>query len=465
MLLGAILTTFLNVISLIRLTIYPLGKVSLGMFFLLAVFSQLSGASAQGVRADTPDRLRQAYEKAFETMFKDPGNLKKTFAFSGLAIKTGDFEGAISSLERMLILDPNLPRVRFELGVLYFKLGSYDVSATYFEELIADKKTPKEILEKAAPFVVEIDRRVKNYSLSVSTFSGLRYQTNASSGPRSTKAVLFGSPTFLPDEFTNKGDVDVFVSGGINYSYDFQSEPKNFLEAGLNFYGNEQSDQTFVNARVFDAHIGPRLVMPVDFLGNPVVRPFIAADYLIVSEDESYYSHGGGFSADFRVSETLNLKLDARIMARENKEATVLDGYRNRVTMNASYIASKSVQIQFSSTLAAEETKTNIQNNRDYSVNLAVNKTFADPFNVIKDSLSIGVSVGGGFREYGGPDPTIDPTTTRNDYTIRINPSLTIPAGDSTAILISGGYTSVDSNVPNSEYDNLSVTLGLSKQF
>ncbi|MEC7973931.1 MAG: tetratricopeptide repeat protein [Pseudomonadota bacterium] len=434
-------------------------------FVSILAFFTPSLAGAQGVNQNTPDQVRRAYDKAFETMFKDPANLEKTFSFAGLAIKAGDFEGAISSLERMLILDPNLPRVRYELGVLYFKLGSYDVAATYFEELLEDKNTPKVLVEKAAPFIEEIESRLTNHSFSGSIFSGIKYQTNASSGPRSTKVKLFGAPSFLPDEFTNKGDFDVFASGSINYSYDFQSEPKKLLEAGLNVYGNEQFDQTFVNARVIDAHIGPKLIVPLAFLNNPIVRPFIAGDYLIVSEDESYYSHGAGFSADIRATEKLNLNLDARVMARENKDASILDGFRNRMTINASYIASETMQIQFSSIVATEETKTNIQNNRDYTLNASINKTFKAPFNLIKDPLSAGLSFGGSFREYAGPNPTIDPDTTRNDYTIRFSPSLTIPAGETMAILLSAGFTRVDSNIPNSEYDNISVTLGISKQF
>ena len=434
-------------------------------FVSILAFFTPSLAGAQGVNQNTPDQVRRAYDKAFETMFKDPANLEKTFSFAGLAIKAGDFEGAISSLERMLILDPNLPRVRYELGVLYFKLGSYDVAATYFEELLEDKNTPKVLVEKAAPFIEEIESRLTNHSFSGSIFSGIKYQTNASSGPRSTKVKLFGAPSFLPDEFTNKGDFDVFASGSINYSYDFQSEPKKLLEAGLNVYGNEQFDQTFVNARVIDAHIGPKLIVPLAFLNNPIVRPFIAGDYLIVSEDESYYSHGAGFSADIRATEKLNLNLDARVMARENKDASILDGFRNRMTINASYIASETMQIQFSSIVATEETKTNIQNNRDYTLNASINKTFKAPFNLIKYPLSAGLSFGGSFREYAGPNPTIDPDTTRNDYTIRFSPSLTIPAGETMAILLSAGVTRVDSNIPNSEYDNISVTLGISKQF
>ena len=64
-------------------------------------------ALAQGVNPNTPDQIRRAYDKAFETMFKDPGNLEKTFSFAGLAIKAGDFEGAISVSYTHLTLPTN----------------------------------------------------------------------------------------------------------------------------------------------------------------------------------------------------------------------------------------------------------------------------------------------------------------------------------------------------------------------
>ena len=150
---------------------------------------------------------------------------------------------------------------------------------------------------------------------------------------------------------------------------------------------------------------------------------------------------------------------------RENEDASVLDGYRNNLSVNASYIVSKTIQAQFSSTLATEETKTKLQNNRDYGLNATVSKIFFDPFKFLKEPLTASVSLGGSFREYGNPNPAIDPRTTRNDYTIRLSPSLTIPAGQNMALMLSGGYTKVDSNVPNSEYDNLSVTFGISRQF
>ena len=34
------------------------------------------------------------------------------------------------------VFNPNLPRVKLELGVLYFKLGSYELARSYFQEAV-----------------------------------------------------------------------------------------------------------------------------------------------------------------------------------------------------------------------------------------------------------------------------------------------------------------------------------------
>ncbi len=70
----------------------------------------------QGLGDEERSALEKEYEAAFQAVLKDPGNLDKTFRFAELAVAVGDLEGAISALERMLIYNPKLPRVRLELG-------------------------------------------------------------------------------------------------------------------------------------------------------------------------------------------------------------------------------------------------------------------------------------------------------------------------------------------------------------
>ena len=55
-------------------------------------------------------------------MIRQPANLDVLFRFASVASQTGDLEGAISALERMLLINANLPRVRLELGAFLLEV-------------------------------------------------------------------------------------------------------------------------------------------------------------------------------------------------------------------------------------------------------------------------------------------------------------------------------------------------------
>ena len=81
------------------------------------------GASMKHASAQAPavpsSELKQQYDAAFQETLSKPADLDVLFRFASLAAQTGDLEGAISALERMLLINPDLPRVRLELGGLY----------------------------------------------------------------------------------------------------------------------------------------------------------------------------------------------------------------------------------------------------------------------------------------------------------------------------------------------------------
>lgn len=55
-----------------------------------------------------------------QRMIANPSDLDLAFQYAQASCDAGDYEGAISALERMLIYAPNTPRIQFELGVLYY---------------------------------------------------------------------------------------------------------------------------------------------------------------------------------------------------------------------------------------------------------------------------------------------------------------------------------------------------------
>ena len=107
----------------------------------------------------TPGELDRQYDASFQEMLRQPANLDVLFKFATLASQTGDLEGAISALERMLVISSDLPRVRLELGVLYYRLGSYEVARTYLETALKSPTVSPEVSSLAQQLMAKIQRR------------------------------------------------------------------------------------------------------------------------------------------------------------------------------------------------------------------------------------------------------------------------------------------------------------------
>ena len=77
-------------------------------------------------RADGADQaaLQAQKDQLFQKMLANPADLDVAFDYANVSAQLGDNEGAVSALERMLLFNPNLPRVDLELGALYFRMGS-----------------------------------------------------------------------------------------------------------------------------------------------------------------------------------------------------------------------------------------------------------------------------------------------------------------------------------------------------
>jgi Flp pilus assembly protein TadD len=102
--------------------------------------------------AATPAQ-RAAYDKAFQTALDKPSDPETLARFAELAVQIGDIEGAISALERLLIVDSRQPEVRLELGVLYFRLGSKEAALTYLEAARAAPEATPRVRERAEAFL------------------------------------------------------------------------------------------------------------------------------------------------------------------------------------------------------------------------------------------------------------------------------------------------------------------------
>lgn len=118
-----------------------------------------SQTQSQSPAATEPtEEMRKAYDAAFQETLRKPSDPATLVAFAEIAIKTGDLEGAISALDRLLLIDADQPEVKLELGVLYFRLGSFEAARGYLDEARSSKRASPALRERAASYLKEIKR-------------------------------------------------------------------------------------------------------------------------------------------------------------------------------------------------------------------------------------------------------------------------------------------------------------------
>ncbi len=108
----------------------------------------------QSVRAEAS--LEQQFEAAFQRMYEEPSNVDLTLEYARLAIAIKDYEAAIPPLERLLMFNPNLTKLKLKLGEMYYNLKSYDMAKIYFAEVVEASSGQGELAKKAEAFLAKM---------------------------------------------------------------------------------------------------------------------------------------------------------------------------------------------------------------------------------------------------------------------------------------------------------------------
>ena len=121
--------------------------------------SQQPAPGPVGLPAAPSPRLRAAYDEAFQLSMQNPADPPTLAKFAELAIQVGDIEGAISALERLLLIDGEQADVKLELGVLYYRLGSVEAARMYLDAARTSAQASADVKARADTFLKAIPNK------------------------------------------------------------------------------------------------------------------------------------------------------------------------------------------------------------------------------------------------------------------------------------------------------------------
>ena len=421
--------------------------------------------------------VNKQYDAAFLEMYEDVGNLDKTFRFAELAIAVGDLEGAVAALERMLIIEPDLPQVRMQLGTLYFQLASYAMALTYLNAVVAHDEVPDDVKQSAQDLITQIDALTSPHRFNGTVVAGVRYQSNANGGPMTQNIRLFGGSAVLDEEYTHQSDWDVSLAGQFNYVYDFETEPSMTLETGVSAYSSWQDTQSQVDTTLFELQVGPRVIFTPKPGTALDLRPYAVVNDMALGGKDSFEGIGAGLDLAFRTSMSSSWNAGTRYVDRDYNqiEEAGLKGPRTRIFGGRTFGISDMTIGTINLSAFNEDTDEKSSAYWEYGVQAVIQhnlanlspepRLFGRPLTFTPTPWTVSFNIGFYDKSYDEANPGVDASVVRQDESLRTSASLVIPLTSRLNLLTTAGYTDVDSNLPNYANENWFSSISVLGQF
>jgi len=435
----------------------------------LAVAALMVGGHSSGFAAEASEQRREAL---LQQMLARPNDLDLAFEYAHLSADAGDYEGAISTLERMLIYAPNTPRIQFELGVLYYRLGAYDVARSYFEQVLANPSVPPDIAKQVKLYIQQLSLAADPPAFSASIFSAIRYETNANFGPGTQSVILNGIDFTLDSQSVGKPGWSALNIGTLHYSYDLKKQGDkiefDFLAYSTAYFDNDLDD---IDLDFFEWTLGPSFNLKRWGWGQTRLYTYAIADLAYLGYDTYFTAPGAGirllsFSAERSV---LDARLETRY--REFNDTYDLptnswrDGFQTRLGVNYSYYATPEFVITTQGYMQREDADVEFYANWEIALSGGFAWTFDNP--MCKCKYPWTWQVGGGviLRDYDAPDPTINFFEAEEDETWWARTAVVVPVAETWALVPQVEYRDQQSNYDIRTFDNLTTLLGVQKRF
>jgi hypothetical protein len=138
-------------------------------------------ADAQGVSQD--------YADAFAARVATPGDTTALSSFINTAVREGQYDQAISTVEQHLISAPRDAKARLIAGRLYNHIGSYELARRQLRHALSIGTLTPEETEEAEQLLGVVERALEGWTYGVAVSGGVRYESTDRGNAGSTDFV------------------------------------------------------------------------------------------------------------------------------------------------------------------------------------------------------------------------------------------------------------------------------------
>lgn len=399
--------------------------------------------------------------RALERAMQDqPGNLDNYFQYGQLCMQLGYFENAVKAYEHMLAVNPQLDRVKLDLGLAYTRTKQYDKASALLKD-VRERDIPPQVKKNIDFVLAQIDQESQVHFFSGSLGFGLNYDTNGNSSSDSGRVTVLDTSIPLGASQKEQKDLQAYATASLSHRYRPQDD--NIEDAQFEWvstgsiYSNEQEHLDELNLKVLSLQTGPSFL-----LEHLDTRVNLTGNYTHVILDGYSYLRVAGTKINAEYFYSKELKLESSLLReyREFLDSPTVSTYDDRSGPAAqwdigfNYLLAPTTLLDGSIVLRHEDTKRSYYDNNQVTYALGISHQFGEGYFARGD-----VS----FREsiYDEPDYFIS-ATNRHDYDKTAGLTVGKQLSDSVVATVGYQFRDVNSTIENYAFDNhrLSTTIG-----
>jgi tetratricopeptide (TPR) repeat protein len=186
-------------------------------------------APAQGDAILRPDRA-----VTFQDVLANPDDVDINFAYAQTQIARGDVRGAAATLERILLVEPDLPRVRLLYAIVLFRLDQLDEAEREFATL-RDLDMPETLRAELERYSREARLRRQTTRTTVTLSFGQFWDSNVNSAPRRGQSLASDFELKLDESSLRTSDFGTQTLVRIDTTYDAGYQARHRWQLGARY--------------------------------------------------------------------------------------------------------------------------------------------------------------------------------------------------------------------------------------
>ncbi|MEK9517055.1 MAG: hypothetical protein VWZ97_03450 [Flavobacteriaceae bacterium] len=345
----------------------------------------------------------------YAQILADPDNIELSVKYAQQLINGGEFQKATISLERILLLNPEVDKARLLMALVFFRLGSFSEAESELNFLKTRELSDEDavVVEKYLDLIYE---KRKLWS-ATSLFSlGIHYDTNKNSNPSSSQIRAID----LAFDNTGEDEDDVGLLSLIGFEYRTKLNPVDPIEVsfGSAFIFDNQEKLNNVDTVAIAPKVGVKTIWRTFDLSTSIGLTNVRVDDV---EFMNIYDIKFGGSRVFDYSNTqftLSNEVSVALEDFQNTARTTTgnesDGYN--LGVKSGFAIPLTPELQFDSTIKFSRKNADVDFNSFTQFGYASN--FTRPIN---NTAMASLSLSFDYKFFDDPDPFVISTEERSD--------------------------------------------------